>query len=128
MRTQERIFSKAEIIHRIIRDEKTRDASIMIFEILFLTVSMKLKSTQLKWLIHPAHYINQERTLGSSYYNMLVGYEKTVRTSMSINGCSRITDNLIGKTFFWIANVYSEYDNGECSPYYYPKKAEEVVI
>lgn len=33
IRTQERIFNKAEMIHRIIQNEKLRDNSIMTFEI-----------------------------------------------------------------------------------------------
>lgn len=51
MRTQERIFRKAEIIHYMISAEEKMDSSIMTFEILFLTVALKCKSTELQWLI-----------------------------------------------------------------------------
>lgn len=63
MRTQERIFRKAEIIHRIISSNEKMDSSIMTFEILFLTLAFKLKSTQLQWLLDASHYVEIEGKL-----------------------------------------------------------------
>lgn len=50
MRTQERIFRKAQIIHEMIKDGQEEDCSIMAFEILYLAVSLKTKQKDMKWL------------------------------------------------------------------------------
>ena len=63
MRTQERIFRKAEIIHYMISAEEKMDSSIMTFEILFLTVALKCKSTELQWLIDEKRNANIENLL-----------------------------------------------------------------
>ena len=34
---------------------------------------------------------------------------------------------IISKTFFWIANLYDEYQDGVCKPYYYNKPAKKRV-
>ena len=126
IRTQERIFNKAEMIHRLIQNEKLRDNSIMTFEILFLTVSMRAKSKNMRWLIGTIHYLNIEKELSKEYYNLLKGSERSVsNTGQSIGGNICICDNIIGKTFFWIANLYDKYQDGVCKPYYYNRQAKK---
>lgn len=128
IRTQERIFNKAETIHRLIQNEELRDDSIMAFEILFLTVSIRTKNKSMKWLIEKGHHVNTEKELGTKYYNMLREYEQRIsNTGQSINGNVCIRDDIISKTFFWIANLYSKYQDGACEPYYYNKQAEKRV-
>lgn len=126
IRTQERIFEKAEIIHKIIYDEHVKDSSIMTFEILFLTVALRMKSTKIEWLVNVSrtHYENVEKQIGENYYNTLKRYEtwasnsgKTIGHKDGRKNC--IEDNLFGKTFFWIANIFNGYENGACGPYYY---------
>lgn len=124
IRTQERIFSKAETIHRLIQSEELRDDSIMIFEFLFLTISIRTKNKSMKWLIDKSRYANIENGLGTKYYNMLKEYEHRVsNTRQSIDGNAYIWDDIIGKTFFWVANLYGNYQDGICEPYYYNKQA-----
>ena len=129
MREQERIFRKAEIIHKMIVDEEIRDCSIMTFEVLFLTVAFKLKTTKLQWLVENGHFVDVEKKLGKEYYDTLRTYENSVRlgATPSYGHLSHIQDDLIGKTFFWIANVYEIYKDGECKPYSYKKNAEKRV-
>lgn len=125
IRTQERIFNKAETIHRLICSEEIKDSSIMTFEILFLTIALRTKSNNIEWLVNKEHYPNYEKDLGKSYYNMIKEYEKQVSDRpQSINDNVCIRDDIMGKTFFWIASLYSEYQDGACRPYHYGKQAK----
>lgn len=110
IRTQERIFNKAETIHKLICSEEIKDSSIMTFEILFLTIALRTKSNNIEWLVNKGHYPNYEKSLGKNYYNVIKEYEKQVSDRLqSINDNACIRDNIMGKTFFWIASLYDEY-------------------
>ena len=115
-------------LNNIIKED-IRDCSIMTFEILFLAIASKTRTKNLEWLskIWSVTFLNYQKTLGEQYYTMLSDYAKLVRSSIQRGGAWRITDTLIGKTFFWLANMYGEYKEGECMPYYYSKGAEERV-
>ena len=78
IRTQERIFNKAETIHKLICSEEIKDSSIMTFEILFLTIALRTKSNNIEWLVNKGHYPNYEKSLGKNYYNVIKDYEKHV--------------------------------------------------
>ncbi|MBQ6844029.1 MAG: hypothetical protein IJO60_05250 [Agathobacter sp.] len=128
MRTQERIFRKAEIIHGIISEQgKEEDCSILSFEILFLTVAQRLESKDLKWLgtIWKSTYVGPKKKLGEAYYSMLNEYGATVRSSMKRNNTHYINKTLIAKTFFWLAVVFEEYYDLACDSYYYVLDNEE---
>lgn len=128
MRTQERIFRKAEIIHKIIKDNDIRDCSIMTFEILYITILSLMKQREINWLIENSHYVDVERKLGKDYYNMLRTHMSVaVNERQKINGMKCIHDTLMGKTFFWIASICSEHINGKCSPFYYNKSVEKEL-
>lgn len=125
IRTQERIFNKAETIHKLICSEEIKDSSIMTFEILFLTIALRTKSNNIEWLVNKGHYPNYEKSLGKDYYNMIKEYEKRVSDRLqSINNNVCIRDDIMGKTFFWIASLYDEYQDGACRPYHYGKQAK----
>lgn len=125
IRTQERIFTKAHTIHRLTCSEDIKDSSILTFEILLLTVTIKTKSNHLEWLVNKRLRTEYERKLGKSYYNMLNDYELRVRkVSQSINGKPCIADDVISRTFLWIAGLYYNYEAGECGPYYYNKQVQ----
>ena len=122
MRTQERIFTKAEIIHDIIRDDDIRDCSFMTFEVLYLTVSLRTKKNHLRWLskIWVSTFSDYKNMLGNQYYSMLNEYGKSACSRVQ-NTADRgeIHDTFIGKTFFWLANMYEPYQEGFCKPYFY---------
>ncbi|MBD5516889.1 MAG: hypothetical protein HDR06_20225 [Lachnospiraceae bacterium] len=100
----------------------------MTFEILFLTIALRTKSNNIQWLINKAHYSNYEKSLEKSYYDMIKGYEKQVSNGpQSVNGNVCIRDDIMGKTFFWIASLYSEYQDGACKPYHYRKQVKERI-
>ena len=121
MRTQERIFNKAKVIHKIVREESARDCSIMIFEILYLTVAMKMKDKNLYWLskIWTSKYVDAEHILGREYYELLSGYGKRVCSASIINGIRIINDTIVGRTFFWLATLYKG-TNEQCDYIAYP--------
>lgn len=97
----------------------------MTFEILFLTIALRTKSNNIEWLVNKGHYPNYEKSLGKDYYNMIKEYEKRVSDRLrSINNNVCIRDDIMGKTFFWIASLYDEYQDGACRPYHYGKQAK----
>lgn len=108
MRTQERIFNKARVMHMIVMTDDVRDCSIMTFEILYLTVSLKMQSKNLRWLskIWTSDFVDGRRTLGDVYYEMLNEYGKKVVSSSIFNGVRIIEDTVIGRTFFWLSTLY----------------------
>ena len=131
MRTIEHIFRKAEMIHNIVNTTNVRDCSIMNFEILFLTVSFRLGSKELKWLAdRSAIYSNQKQMLGEKYYKMIMEYAKQGYSQhQTIDNSRVVLDSLMGKTFFWLVNIYYEYNEnvGTCGNYRYSKQAKERV-
>lgn len=125
IRTQERIFNKAETTHKLICSDEIKDSSLMTFEILFLTIALRTKFNSVEWLISKSYHPNYESSIGKDYYNMMKEYEKRVSDRpQSINNNVCIQDDIMGKTFFWIASLYSEYQDGACRPYYYGKQAK----
>lgn len=126
MRTQERIFTKAEIMHKLIVTDDIRDSSIMAFEILFLMVSNRLKSLDLSWLLEYTLISDPKKDLGNEYYAMLRGYaDSAIEQRRTIDGKHPINNNLIGKCFYWISALYNNYSQGFCGPYYIYEEASK---
>lgn len=122
IRTQERLVNKAELIHNIIKKNQLDDCSIIAFEVLFLVVTFRQKSCDLRWIIQDNFEMGQERKLGKKYCQMLDEYKEQAigaNNWRQVKGDYCVKDNLIGKLFFWIASIYSEYKGGHCSPYYF---------
>ena len=121
MRTQERLVNKAELIHNIIKINLSEDSSIMAFEVLFLVVTFRMKSYDLRWTIQDNFVMDQERKLGKKYCQMLKEYEQRaiVVDEIHIDDDYYVNNNLFGKLFFWIASLYFEYKDGHCSTYYF---------
>ena len=126
MRSQERIFAKAEIIHKLIATDDIRDSSIMAFEILFLTVTSRQKSLDLTWLLEYVLISGSKKVLGNEYYAMLREYaDSAIDQRTTIDGKHPIQNNLIGKCFYWIAALYNNYSKGFCGLYYYAEEASK---
>lgn len=128
MRTQERIFNKAKVMHMIAMTDDVRDCSIMMFEILYLTVSLKMKDKNLCWLskIWTATYGDAQRSLGKEYYGILNSYGQEVRSTTTVNNKILIRDTIIGKTFFWLATLYKDKDSEAGNIAY--SRADNTVI
>lgn len=108
MRTQERIFNKARVMHMIAMTDEVRDCSVMTFEILYLTVSLKMKDKNLRWLskIWTSNFVDASHILGDAYYMMLYDYGSKVEGSSILNGVRVINDTVVGRTFFWLSTLY----------------------
>ena len=128
----ERIFSKADLIHQMIKAKDIEDGSILAFEILFLTVALKTKSNDLKWLstISSINNIEKRKLLGGSYYNMLSEWARKsiCGTYQDGRGKLEMIGGIIGKAFFELTTVYSAYNNGKCGNYYCDTITPEIIF
>ena len=135
MRTQERIFRKAQIIHEMTEDGAAEDCSIMAFEILYLTVSLKTKQKDFKWLCkmreaddYNALSKREKESIGEKYFETLKkhvykGIETEYKSRGSYYG---IASTVTGKMFFWLSNAFYTYNNGTCGIYYFPNHDEQT--
>lgn len=124
IRTQEKLFEKAEALHRLLSTDKLMDCSIFLFEILFLCIKEKTKGDNLQWLIDGYHNINIENLLGSSEYDLLTQYKEDNLLGEYLNTsheteCKTIADTPFGKLFFLVAGIYNKNSHGICGPFYY---------
>ena len=126
IRTQERIFRKAELIHSIISGNEKYDISIMTFEVLYLAAILVNGTKDVKMLVDGEEH---EVDNGFEYFYLKINkyIDKTCRDS---RGIYYIKDNCAEKAWFWLANLYDSYDNGYCLKFYYdrPIEAELVII
>lgn len=120
MRTQERLFNKAKAMHIVALTGNVRDCSIMTFEMLYLTIAMKTKSKDLQWLskIWTLSRTVKRDILEENYLKMLRDYGNKVYSGVRVNGKDVINNNVVGRTFFWLATLYrnerGEYDYLAC--------------
>ena len=63
IRTQEKIFEKAENLHRLLATQEKMDSSILAFEILTLCIKEKLSVVDLRWIIDMSGYSNVENKI-----------------------------------------------------------------
>ena len=106
MRTQEQIFRKAEIVHKLIKGDEERDASILLFEILYVTIALRNRSKDMKWIINNSHNANVANNVTPRIYRYLQSCKDLAINKRQKQGelyC--INDTLIGKTIFLIATI-----------------------
>ena len=132
IRTQEKLFEKAEALHRLLSTDKLMDCSIFLFEILFLCIKEKTKGDNLQWLIDDSYNVDIENLLGKSEYDLLIQYKKDNLAGEYWNmphstECKRIADNQFGKMFFLIAGIYNKNSHGICGPYYYSEYFDDEL-
>lgn len=127
IRTQERIFNKAEVIHRLIKDDTIKDCSIMTFEILFLTSALVLKNHNLRWVVDK-NLIADAHEEKSDYHAKIIRYKEEVsKNGFKHNGKYMVRERWQEKTIFWLAGLYARYRNGACGFYYYDRPAEQQL-
>lgn len=132
IRTQERIFNKAEIMYKLICKNGTCDSSIMVFEIFILVLYEKQKKTNLRWIFNNAQYNREEHQLGTSYYEMIKKYANSIKKGRyhcyGDDDYISVMESVIGKTFFLVACMVFEYKKGGiCGPYHYGNNIDELV-
>ncbi|MEQ2944659.1 KAP family P-loop NTPase fold protein [Anaerostipes hadrus] len=134
IRTQEKIFEKAESLHRLLSTEEKMDEALMLFEILVLCIKEKTNRSDLKWIIQSNNINNNniKKEVGQEYYEIIEKYEKSCFNGNYVDGFQNssykiIRDKAISKVFFLVANLYHEIVNGMCSPYYYGNPFEKEI-
>ena len=136
IRTQEKIFEKAETMHRIIQEEKAMDASVLLFEILVLCSKEKRKSYNANWILDEAHNQDIERVVGKKYYNKMRKYKDNYMTGEikhtygfgSDNNTSiKVPDTVISKCFIMVESLQKTYKNGYCGRYYIDGDIEKEI-
>ena len=120
IRTQEKIFEKAENLHRLMVSQIKMGSDILAFEILTLCVREKMATVTLKWVIDMADHLNVEREIGKEYYDTIRKYIKNIieypRKVNSKFVCDE--DNFIERMIFIIAGLTNDYKNKVCEKFY----------
>lgn len=132
IRTQEKIFNKAEIIYGLVCDKEIRDSSIFVFEILMLVLYEKQKNNNLRWVLENAHFVNEEKQLGKDYYALIRGYADSIKKGSyhcyGEGDYCEMAQTVLGKAFFLIACMEYEYKKGgKCGGYHYEGSVDELV-
>lgn len=132
IRTQEKIFNKAEIIYRLVCDNEIRDSSILVFEILMLVLYEKQKKNNLKWVLENGHFVSEEKELGKDYYELIKGYVDSIKNGTyhcyGDDDYCQIIETVIGRAFFLMACMEYEYKKGgRCGKYHYRGNVDELV-
>lgn len=131
IRTQEKIFNKAETMYILVNDNLIVDSSIMVFEILLLVLFEKQKNINLEWILNKGHFINVEQQLGSDYYIMIRKYENSIHNgfyhNVGIGDLIEIKQTAIGRAFFLLSCITYRYDNGKSGNYHYKENIEKLV-
>lgn len=122
IRHQEKIISKAEMIHSLICPCK-KDISLLLFEILIVRYEHLAFNKNLRWLAELADenntkYPSIEKSLGDHYsktlkplcQNALTGSYASIYTPNSNYNPHIIKDNLIGKSLWLLSAIYSEFN------------------
>lgn len=135
IRTQEKIFEKAESMHRLVATSEKMNSEILAFEILVLCVKEKTAVTDMKWVAEASDHPDVERKVGEKYYTDIRTYAENIRNFPRRIGngncfCQRgkFTDRLIF-IISGLTNKYKyEYGYGFCGLYCCEdKKIEEEI-
>lgn len=130
IRTQEKIFEKAESMHRLVATSEKMNSEILAFEILTLCIKEKMKIVDMGWISEAKRYLNVEREVGTEYYYSVRAYAEDIRNySGKVNNKAVCKENnFIHKLIFIIAGLTNEYEYGFCGAYYCnDKKIEEEI-
>ena len=120
IRTQEKIFEKAENLHRLLATQEKMDSGILAFEILTLCIKEKLSVVDLRWIIDMSGYSNVENKIGKEYFNTIRERVKyIIKYSSTVNGkivCK--ADSFIDRMIFIIAGLDNVYKNKVCAEFF----------
>lgn len=120
IRTQEKIFEKAENIHKLITDQDKMDTAILAFEILVLCLKEKMSTVSMKWIVDTSGYPDVETRIGKDYFDSIRDYAKHIRQyPKKVNYKFVCKENdFVDKMIFIISGLYNEYKNNECDSFY----------
>lgn len=112
IRTQEKIFEKAESMHRLVATSEKMNSEILAFEILVLCVKEKTAIADMKWIVDPSDYLSVERKVGEKYYTDIRTYAEDIRNSstrMENRGGFCQKEKFTHRLIFIISGLTNEY-------------------
>ena len=120
IRTQEKIFEKAENLHRLLATQEKMDSCILAFEIVTLCVKEKMSTVHLEWMINTSSYPNIEREIGKEYFDTMRKYVRNIIEFPSYMNSKLICneDRFIDRMIFIIAGLTNEYKNRVCAEFF----------
>lgn len=120
IRTQEKIFEKAENLHRLLATQEKMDSGVLAFEIVTLCVKEKMSTVHLEWMINTSSYPNFEREIGKEYFDTMRKYVRNIIEFPSYMNSKLICneDRFIDRMIFIIAGLTNEYKNRVCAEFF----------
>ena len=121
IRTQEKIFEKAESIHRVSIVAEKMKSEILAFEILALCVKEKTSVMNMEWVAEMSEYPDIERRVGTAYYATIRSYAENIRNSsrlMPHGGYLCREEKFTDKLIFIISGLKHEAQYGFSGGYY----------
>lgn len=131
IRTQEKIFNKAEIMYTLVQDDISGDSGIMVFEILVLVLFERQKHFDFEWVMGNGHFVDAEKQLGKEYYALIREYTQSVHIGnyhcVGVGNLIEIKETAISRAFFLLSCICDGYKNGRSGDYHYNGNIDELV-
>lgn len=119
MRSQERIFANAEIIHNLVKEKELEESSFLTFEILVLTARLVLKQANVYDLIKRTKLSNESKKAVELHTLCRKYIENMRKTSYNTRPYYYVQRSWSNRMFFWIAVFYAEYRDNVCDEFFY---------
>ena len=130
IRTQEKIFEKAETIHKLMAGKYKMDSAILASELLVLCIKEKMSTVSMNWIVDASGYPDVETEIGKDYFDSIRNYAENIRQYPT-----RINDKFvckqsyfIDKMIFIISGLNNEYKNNMCGSFYCSDKEIEEKL
>ena len=120
IRTQEKMMSKAKLIHDIITDKKNLNPALLCVEIVWLVFSYRRNSHNLKWIpdITPhTLYAFSEPMMNEHLTKYLQSIQESSVKHITNTRPLEVNNTLNGNIFWIFASLYYEVNNNVCSKY-----------
>jgi hypothetical protein len=133
MRTQEKLFNKADTIHRIVCSEKA-DISLLFFEMMWTIITYKQNSQNLMWVANwdkNLKSIKSESGLEMKIKEIVDQYCGTSYARINGKDYLIIKNSAVGKSFFYLSSIYNNLGDGTCGNYFFDNSndlMEEMLI
>lgn len=130
IRTQEKIFEKAESMHRLVAASEKMNSEVLAFEIFTLCIKEKMTVINMEWVFEASDYPSVKQQVGEKCYHTIRTNTEYIRNHTGkMNGKYICTsDNFVHKLIFIITATVYEYRNGFCETYYCDdEKIEEEI-
>nr|WP_024835471.1 P-loop NTPase fold protein [Clostridium sp. 12(A)] len=126
MRTQEKLFNKADTIHRIVSSEKN-DISLLFFEMMWIILTYKQDSQNLRWVVSGDNSFKITRSENDMEIKI-----KEIADQYCGPSCARIDgkdylivkNSAVGKSFFYLSSIYNNLENGTCGIHFFDNANE----